>query len=167
MSNRMSVLSRRLGRFAICFSVVTFCFLVVALYAHANNKDQAMFFVAILTSECFFATFFLWLAHGFAWAMIPDNPARAKNSAELIAPEESAEVTKPEALIPAEAFKRTEVTNSAEVMAPEESAEVAKPEALRPAEALKRTEVMKPAEEKAITPQDSPAKYTITGRRIL
>ena len=135
MSNRMSVLSRRLGRLAVCFSVVTFCFLVIGLYAHANNKGQAMFFVAVLASECFFATFFLWLAHGFAWAMIPENPAEAKNSAEL--------------------------------MAPEESAEVMTPEALRPAEAFKRTEVMKPAEEKAIPPQDSPAKYTITGRRIL
>jgi hypothetical protein len=135
MSNRMSVLSRRLGRLAVCFSVVTFCFLVIGLYAHANNKGQAMFFVAVLASECFFATFFLWLAHGFAWAMIPENPAGAKNSADL--------------------------------MAPEKSAEVMTPEALRPAEVFKRTEVMKPAEEKAITPQDSPAKYTITGRRIL
>ena len=136
MSNRMSVLSRRLGRIAVCFSVVTFCFLVIGLYAHANNKGQALFFVAVLASECFFATLFLWLAHGFAWAMIPENPAGSKNSAEVIAPAESAEVMKPA-------------------------------EALRPAEAFKRTEVMKPAEEKAITPQDSPAEYTITGRRIL
>lgn len=142
MSNRMSVLSCRLGRFAVCFSVVTFCFLVIGLYAHANNKGQAVFFVAVLASECFFTAFFLWLAHGFAWAMISENPAGAKNSAEVIAPAESAEV-----MTPAEALRPTE--------------------ALRPEEAFKRTEVIKPAKEKAIKPQESPAKYTITGRRIL
>lgn len=135
MSNRMSVLSRRLGRFAVFFSVVTFCFLAIGLYAHANNKDQAVFLVAVLASECFFAAVFLWLAHGFAWAMIPENPEGAKKSVESMAPAESTEVTTPEVL--------------------------------RPAETLKSKEVMKPVEGKEIKPQDSPARYTITGRRIL
>ncbi len=124
MSNRMSILSRRLGRFAVCFSVATFCFLLIGLYANANNKGQAVFFVAVLASECFFATFFLWLAHGFAWAMIPEKPAGAKKSAESIAPAESAEVMTPaEALRPAEALKPAEVMKPAKekVITPHDS----------------------------------------------
>jgi hypothetical protein len=82
------------------------------LYANANNKGQAVFFVAVLASACFFATFFLWLAHGFAWAMIPEKPAGAKKSAESVVPAEV--MTLAEAVGPAEALKPAEVMKPAE-----------------------------------------------------
>jgi uncharacterized membrane protein YiaA len=78
MSNRMSVLSRRLERFAVGFTIATFAFFLIGLYAAANNKGQVVFFFAGLVSVCLFASFFLWLAHGFAWAMIPEVPVVAK-----------------------------------------------------------------------------------------
>ena len=78
MSNRMSVLSRRLGRFAGGFSFATVAFLSIGLYAAANTKGQLVFLFAGLVLVCLFASFFLWLAHGFAWAMTPDKPAEEK-----------------------------------------------------------------------------------------
>jgi hypothetical protein len=146
MNNRMSVLSRRLERFAICFTIATFAFFLIGLYAAANNKGQVVFFFAGLVSVCLFASFFLWLAHGFAWAMIPEGPVVAMKPAEALKP---ADAPKPaEALKPADAMKPAE--------------------AKRPAEAMKAAEEKKPAEEKVIAPEeDSPdAKYTITGRRV-
>ena len=141
MSDRMSVLSRRLERFAVGFSFATFAFLI-GLFAAANSKGQVVFFFAGLVSVCLFATFFLWLAHGFAWAMIPEEPVVAKKPAEAMKP---AEANKP-----AEAMKAAEAVKAAEV--------VKAAEAMKPAEAKRPAEVMKPA--------DPPAKYTITGRRI-
>jgi len=82
MSNRMSVLSRRLGRFAGGFSFATVAFFSIGLYAAANTKGQVVFLFAGLVLVCLFASFFLWLAHGFAWAMIPEKPADAKKPAE-------------------------------------------------------------------------------------
>ena len=83
MSHRMSVLSRRLERFAVGFSVATFAFFLIGFYAAANNKGQVVvFFCAGLVSVCLFASFFLWVAHGFAWAMIPERPAEARKPAE-------------------------------------------------------------------------------------
>jgi cell division septation protein DedD len=142
----MSVLSRRLERFAVGFTIATFAFFLIGLYAAANNKGQVVFFFAGLVSMCLFASFFLWLAHGFAWAMIPEGPVVAKKPAEALKP---AEVLKPaEALKPADAMKPAE--------------------AKRPAEAMKAAEEKKPAEEKVIAPEEDPpdAKYTITGRRL-
>src|ERR1700751_373720 len=99
MSNRMSVLSRRLERFAIGFSFATFAFLI-GLFAAAKTQGQVVFFFAGLVSVCLFATFFLWLAHGFAWAIIPEEPVVAKKPAEALKP---AEAMKPaEAKRPAE-----------------------------------------------------------------
>jgi hypothetical protein len=139
MSNRMSVLSRRLERFAVGFTIATFAFFLIGLYAAANNKGQVVFFFAGLVSVCLFASFFLWLAHGFAWAMIPEGPVVAKKPAEELKP---AEVKPADAMKPAEAK--------------------------RPAEAMKAAEEKKPAEEKVIAPEEDPpdAKYTITGRRV-
>ena len=77
MSNRMSVLSRRLGRFAGGFSIATVAFFSIGLYAAASTKGQVVFLFAGLVLVCLFASFFLWLAHGFAWAMIPEKPAEA------------------------------------------------------------------------------------------
>ena len=90
MSNRMSVLSRRLGRFAVGFSFATFAFFLIGLFAAANTKGQVVFFFAGLVSVCLFASFFLWLAHGFAWAMIPEKPAVEKKPAEALKPAERA-----------------------------------------------------------------------------
>jgi hypothetical protein len=112
MSNRMSVLSRRLERSAVGFSVATFSFFLIGLFASANAKGQLVFFCAGLFSACLFATFFLWLAHGFAWAMIPEKPAAAKK--------------------PAEALKSTEEMRPAEQMRPAEEKMPA--EAMEPAE---------------------------------
>ena len=149
----MSVLSRRLGRFAGGFSFATVAFFSIGLYAAANTKGQVVFLFAGLVLVCLFASFFLWLAHGFAWAMIPEKPAEAMKPAEVLKPAET--------MKPAETLK-----SAAAMKAPEEK----KPaEALKPAEAMRPAEAMKPAEEKVIAPEEDPpgAQYTITGRRIL
>ena len=104
MSNRMSVLSRRLGRFAGGFSFATVAFLSIGLYAAANTKGQLVFLFAGLVLVCLFASFFLWLAHGFAWAMTPDKPAEAE-------------------LKPADALKPAEAMKPAEPMKPAEAEE--------------------------------------------
>jgi hypothetical protein len=151
MSNRMSVLSRRLGRFAGGFSFATVAFFASGLYAAANTKGQIVFLFAGLVLVCLFATFFLWLAHGFAWAMIPEKPAEEKKPAE--------------ALKPADPLKPAEAMRPAEAVIPAEAVKPA--EAKRPAEAMKAAEAKKPAEENVIVSEDPPdAKYTITGRRV-
>ena len=169
MSNRMSVLSRRLERFAIGFSFATFAFFLIGLFAAAKNEGQVVLFFAGLVPVCLFATFFLWLAHGFAWAMISEEPVGAIKPAEALKPAEAikpAEALKPaEAIKPAEAMKPAEVKRPAEAM---KAAEVKRPaEEKKPAEAMKAAEEKKPAEEKVIAPEDTRgARYTITGRRI-
>jgi len=171
----MIVLSRRLGRFAGGFSFATVAFFSIGLYAAANTKGQVVFLFAGLVLVCLFASFFLWLAHGFAWAMIPDKPAEgmrpgeAMRPAEVMRPAEAmkpAEVMKPaEALKPTEELKPAEAKKPAEVMRPSEVMKAAEP--MKPAEpAMKAAEEMKPAE-KVIVSEDPPdAKYTITGRRV-
>jgi hypothetical protein len=157
MSNRMSVLSRRLEHFAVGFAVATFSFFLVGLFASANAKGQLVLFCAGLSSACLFASFFLWLAHGFAWAMIPEKPAETMRPAEETRP---AEQIRPAAeKKPAEAMKPAEETRPAEQIRPTEQ--------IRPAEEKRPAEAMKPAEEKVAVPVDPPdAKYTITGKRI-
>src|SRR5580700_6087673 len=118
MSNRMSVLSRRLEHFAVGFAVATFSFFLVGLFASANAKGQLVLFCAGLSSACLFASFFLWLAHGFAWAMIPEKPAEAMRPAEETRP---AEQIRPAAeKKPAEAMKPAEETRPAEQIRPTE-----------------------------------------------
>jgi len=139
------------------------------LYAAANTKGQVVFLFAGLVLVCLFASFFLWLAHGFAWAMIPEKPAEAMRPAETLKP---ADALKPaEAMRPAEAIKAAEPMKPAEPVKPAEAmrpAEEKKPaEAIRSAEAKRPAEVMKAAEEKVIVSEDPPdAKYTITGKRV-
>jgi hypothetical protein len=165
MSNRMSVLSRRLGRFAGGFSFATVAFFSIGLYAAANTKGQVVFLFAGLVLVCLFASFFLWLAHGFAWAMIPEKPAGEKKPAETL--------KLADALKPADAPKPAEELKPAEVMSPAEVMKAAEP--IKFAEPIKSAEPMKPAEpatkaadEKAIVSEDPPdAIYTITGRRVL
>ena len=181
MSNRMSVLSRRLGRFAGGFSFATVAFFSIGLYAAANTKGQVVFLFAGLVLVCLFASFFLWLAHGFAWAMIPEKPAEAKKPAEALKP---ADALKPaEAMRPAEAMKACggdESCGGDETCGADETRRAGETcrgdetcrgeEACRgeePAEAMKAAEEKKPAEEKVIVSEDPPdAKYTITGRRV-
>ena len=163
MSNRMSVLSRRLQRFAVGFSFATFAFFLIGLFAAVKTEGQIVFLFAGLVSVCLFATLFLWLAHGFAWVMILEESIEAK---------EAVVAKKPvEALKSAEAMNLADVKKPAEVMKAAEAkrpAEAMKPaEAKRPAEAMKAAEEKKPAEEKVVAPKDPPgAKYSITGRRI-
>ena len=181
MSNRMSVLSRRLGRFAGGFSFATVAFFSIGLYAAANTKGQVVFLFAGLVLVCLFASFFLWLAHGFAWAMIPEKPAEAMKPEEALKP--AAALKPAEAMRPAEAMKAAEEMKPAEPMKAAEEMKPAEPmkpaeekkpaeamrlaEAKRPAEAMKAAEEKKPAEEKVIVSEDPPdAKYTITGRRV-
>src|SRR5271170_4129917 len=142
MSNRMSVLSRRLGRFAGGFSFATVAFFAIGLYAAANTKGQVVFLFAGLVLVCLFASFFLWLAHGFAWAMVPEKPAEEKKPAEAVKP---ADPLKPaEAMKPAEPIKPAEPVKPAEAVKPPEEKKPA--EAMRPAEAMKAAEEKKPAE---------------------
>ncbi len=177
MSNRMSVLSRRLGGLAGGFSFATVAFFGIGLYTAANTKGALVYLFVGLVPVCLFASFFLWLAYGFAWAMIPDKPAEAKKPAEALKPAETmkpAEAIKPaETMKPAEAIKPAETIKPVEVLKPAETmkpAETVKPaEALKPAAAMKAPEEKKPVEEKVIPPEEDPpdAQYTITGRRIL
>ncbi len=175
MSNRMSILSRRLGRFAGGFSFATVASFAIGLYAAANTKGQVIFLFAGLVLVCLFASFLLWLAHGFAWAMIPEKPAEEKKLAEALKPADALKAPgamKPaEALKPADALKSPEAMKPAEGLKPTEPMKPAEPvrpvEAKRPAEAMKAAEE-KPAEEKVIAPEEDPpgAQYTITGRRV-
>jgi outer membrane biosynthesis protein TonB len=150
MSHRMTVLSRRLERFAVGFSIATFAFFLIGFFAASKTEGQLVFLFTSLASVCLFAAFFLWLAHGFAWAMIPDEPVVAKR--------------------PAEALKPAEEKRPTEAMKPAEPIKPAKP--MKPAEPMKAAEEKKPVEEKkpaeeVVVEEDPPdAKYTITGRRI-
>ena len=103
MSNRMRVLSRRLGRLAAGFSFATVACFSIGLYAAADTKGQVVFLFAGLVLVCLFASFFLWLAHGFAWAMIPQKPAEAKKPAEALKPAEAMKAV--EEMKPAEPVK--------------------------------------------------------------
>ena len=174
MRNRMSVLSRRLERFAVIFSIATFAFSLAGFFAASKTDSQLFFLSAGLAAGCLFAAFFLWLAHGFAWAMIPEEPVVARRPAETLKlsetmrtaePMELAEPMKPvEKIRPAEAIKPAEPIKPQETIKP---AETFKPvEALKPVETMKAVE-KKPAEEKELVEEDPPdAKYTITGKRI-
>jgi|SRR5579871_286896 len=156
MSNRMRVLSRRLERFAVGFSIATFAFFLIGFFAAANTERQIVFFIAGLVAVCLFATFFLWLAHGFAWAMIPEEPIVAKKLAEAMKPIEAMKPT--EAMKPVEAIK-PEAMKPVEAMKPTEEKKAA--------DAMKAAEEKKPAEEEMIAPENpADAKYTITGRRV-
>src|ERR1700691_5151588 len=106
MSNRMSVLSRRLGPLGGRFSIPTVAFFSIGLYAAANTKGQVVFLFAGLVLVCLFASFFLWLAHGFAWAMIPEKPAVERKPAEAL--------KRADAMKPAEALKRADAMKPAE-----------------------------------------------------
>ena len=150
MRNRMSVLSRRLERFAVGFSIATFAFLLLSFFAASNTQGQLVFLCAGLASACLFASFFLWLARGFAWAMVPEEPVVARKPAEAL--------KLSEAIRPEEPMKLSEVMKPAETMKPAERA--------RPAES-KPPKEKKPEEEKVIESEDPPdAKYSITGKRI-
>src|ERR1700735_4598393 len=106
MSNRMSLLSRRLGRFAGGFSIATVAFFSIGLYAAANTKGQVGFLFAGLVLVCLFASFFLWLAHGFVWGMMLEKPAVEKKPAEAL---KRADAIKPvEPMKPAEPMKPVE-----------------------------------------------------------
>ena len=155
MRNRMSVLSRRLERFAVGFSIAAFAFFLIGFFAASKTEGQLVFLSAGLAAVCLFAAFFLWLAHGFAWALIPEEPVVAKKPAEALRPVE--------AMKPAEAIRFVEEKRPAETM---KAAEEKKPaEAAKPAEGIKAAE-KKPVEE-MIAEEDPPdAKYTITGKRI-
>lgn len=176
MTNRMSVLSRRLQRFAVGFSFATLAFFAIGLFAAAkHSQGQVVFFLAGLVCVCLVATILLWMAHGFAWAMIPEEPAEAMKLSEALNLSEAmrpSETKRPaEASKPAEAMKAAETKRPAEAVKPAEvkrPAEAMKPAAaIRPAEAMNAAEVKRPAEEKVIAQKDPPgAKYTITGRRI-
>ena len=171
MRNRMSVLSRRLERFAVGFSIATFAFLLLSFFAASNTQGQLVFLCAGLASACLFASFFLWLARGFAWAMVPEEPVVARKPAEAlklseaIRPEEPMKLS--EVMKPAETMKPAERTRPAESMKLSEPVETMKPiEMTRPAEP-KAAKEKKPEEEKVIESEDPPdAKYSITGKRI-
>ena len=198
MNNRMSVLSRRLRSFAIFFSFVTLASLLVGMiltsdagitFASNTARNEARLFFAGFGSLCFFAAFFLWLARGFAWAMVPEKPVEEKRfvEAKAVAPEKSVFVQE-------------------KVMASEKAAEEYAPQEYRPIQIEEYQPIQeykppqeyepirefqpvqenvvekKPAEEKAVAPEkpaekkkrakwwkkpkEEEAVYTITGRRI-
>ena len=126
----------------------------------------------------------IWLAHGFAWAMVPEKTTEATKPARTTRPAEAlnlAETRKPEEPVQAqEIIKVPDSLRSAESTQPREETKPA--EVTKPAEETKPAEVTKPADademkpidwtkstaENETLPEDSPnAVYTITGRRIL
>jgi hypothetical protein len=160
MSNRMAVLSDRLRHFAVIFSFLPLFIFAAALMF---RPDYEHILVGLAVS-CLFFGGVCWLAHGFAWAMVPKEPAEVKQPvvdrkpAEVMKP---AEAVKPvEVIKPVEATKPAETTRASEVMKPAEAMK-------KPAEEIRPAEI-KPAEEKTIIPEEDPpnAQYTITGRRI-
>ena len=170
MRNRMSVLSRRLERFAVGFSIAAFAFFLIGFFAASKTEGQLVFLSAGLAAVCLFAAFFLWLAHGFAWALIPEEPLVAKKPAEALKPAAAmrpAEEMKPAEIKPAEEKKPAEAIKPAPAAAMK-PAETKRPaEEKKPSETMKAVEERKPAEEKAIAEEDpADAKYTITGKRI-
>lgn len=187
MNNRMSVLSRRLGRFAGGFSFATVAIFAIGLYVTTNAKGEVLFLFAGLVLVCLFASFLLWLAHGFAWALIPEKPAEASKPVETLSlkpvetlslkPAETlslkpADAPKPAEVKPVDPPKPAEAMKPAEPLRPAEPlghAEPTKPvEPVRLPEAKKPAEVMKAVEEKVVVQEEDPpdAKYTITGKRV-
>ena len=157
MSNRMSVLSRRLERFAVIFSIATFASFLGAFFASAKADGQLVYLCAGLAAVCLLAAFFLWVAHGFAWALIPVEPVVARKPAEALKPTA--------AMKPTEEMRHGETIKPAEEKKPAETKGPA--EEKKPVETMKAVEERKPAEEKAIAEEDpADAKYTITGKRI-
>ena len=176
--NRMSLLSRRLGRFAAFFSAATFAVLLYGFYA--SSKGEAVSFLAAPASVCFFAALLLWMAHGFAWALIADKPAGARRPADSMSPAEATSAVEP--IAPAVPVRQAQTRSSEEPLSiapprrtppaeepmPQVTMKAAEPP--KPLETTSPEETMKPIEfsEPPVPPPDSPnARYTITGRRIL
>jgi hypothetical protein len=204
MSNRMSVLSRRLRSFAICFSFAALASFLVGMILTSDAgmtftsnaaRNEAKLFFAGFGALCFFAAFFLWLARGFAWAMVPEKPVEEKRfvEAKAVAPEKAVE-------------EKKSVFVQEKVMASEKAAEEYAPQEYRPIQIEEYKPIQeykppqeyepiqefqpvqenvvekKPAEEKAVAPEkpaeekkrakwwkkpkEEEAVYTITGRRI-
>ena len=167
MSNRMSVLSRRLRSFAIFFSFATAASFVVGMtltssvgviFSSDAARNRAVLFFAALVSLCFFAAFFLWLARGFAWALVPKEPVEEKEIAEErwlarekpIAEGEASEEKK----LAAGRVQESEPVPEEKKLVWEE----------KPPEEKKLVWENKPAEEKPASEEG--AVYTITGRRL-
>jgi hypothetical protein len=153
MSNRMAVLSDRLRNYAVIFS-----FLPIFLFAAALmfRPDYEFILVGLAASFLFFGGV-CWLAHGFAWAMVPQDSGKTTVPAVERKPVEAMNHT--ETVKPVETSKPVEAIRAMEVVKPAEPT--------KPAEAIKPAEI-KPAEEETIIPEEDPpdAQYTITGRRI-
>ena len=173
MSNRMSVLSRRLRSFAIFFSFATVASFVVGMiltssigmiFSSDAARNKAVFFFAALVSLCFFAAFFLWLARGFAWAMVPKEPVEEKETAEgrwlarekPVVEREASEEKK------LAAGKKQVPENEPVQEKPKEEKKLVWEE--KPTEEKKLVWENKPSEEKPASEEG--AVYTITGRRI-
>jgi hypothetical protein len=172
MSNRMSVLSRRLRSFAIFFSFATVASFVVGMiltssvgviFSSDAARNRAVFFFAALVSLCFFAAFFLWLARGFAWATVPKEPVEEKEAAEErwlarekpVAEREASEEKK------LAAGKKQVPENELVQEKPTEKKLVWEE---KPTEEKKLVWEEKPSEEKPVSEEG--AIYNITGRRI-
>src|SRR5215469_11639140 len=104
MSNRMGVLSRRLRLFAFGFSFATFASFLVGMISTSGmiptgniTGREIAFFFAGLGSLCFFAALLLWMAYGFAWAMVPVKPAEERQPVQerALASGKAAEEYKP------------------------------------------------------------------------
>jgi hypothetical protein len=174
MSNRMSVLSRRLRSFAIFFSFATVASFVVGMiltssvgmiFSSDAARNKAVFSFAALVSVCFFAAFFLWLARGFAWAMVPTKE-----------PVEEKEIAEERWLAPEKLVAEREASEEKKLAAGKTQVPENEPVQEKPTEEKKLVWEEKPTEEKKLVWEEKPleekpaseegAVYTITGRRI-
>jgi hypothetical protein len=90
--HRMRVLSRRLKSWAFFFSLLAAIPLVfVVLAAITEGINERSLFLAAAVLLCLLVAGVLWLAYGFAWAMVPAmNPEEAPREEENWLPSPSA-----------------------------------------------------------------------------
>ena len=177
MSNRMSVLSRRLRSFAFGFSFATFASFLVGMIANSGmvvtittGREAAFFFVG-LGSLFFFATLLFWLAYGFAWAMVPEKPAEEKRYVQVkaVVPEKPAEekrYVQVKAVVPEVAAEEKRSVQEMAV-ASEKAVEEYAPQEYRPIhiEEYKPIQEYKPIEEDYKPIQYEPLKENVEGEQ--
>jgi type IV secretory pathway VirB10-like protein len=151
--HRMRVLSRRLKSWAFFFSMVTAIPLVFAvLTTISDGITERSLLLAAAALLCLIAAGVLWLAYGFAWAMVAEEAPREKETRPPLASlSEEKETRSPLLSLSLSAEKE----NRPLPPSPPEEKENRPPPPSPPAE--------KPKEKKE---KEEEPIYTITGRRI-
>ena len=177
--HRMRVLSRRLKSWAFFFSLLTAIpLLFTVLVTTSNGITERSLFLAAAALLCLFVAGVLWLAHGFAWAMIPEDAAREKEN-RLPSPSLTAEKENwlPHLSPPVKKEDRSPLLSlhiERENSPPLSSSPVEKEEKTAPTSLTEEKEIRPPPpsppaeekKEKKKKEKEEEPIYTITGRRI-